>query len=179
MFAGYTSVSSSLVLIGAVVGLNVLWVGRVMALGLLAGLGGAMFARGLGERAGLLLPLLAGACVLGGDMLVVTLSERAATFIGASIVLYIGSVFVVPYIFALLAELDEAGRWASIGPAFVLTGVAFGPGIAGIASRGNDFTTLGYASLACIAAAMTLFLCARRLHVWGMRARRGTYLTSD
>jgi predicted MFS family arabinose efflux permease len=117
--------------------------------------------------------------VLGGDMLVVTLSGGAATFIAGSIVLFIGSVFVVPYIFALLAGLDKLGRWASIGPAFVLTGVALGPGIAGVVSRGVDFTTLGYVASACVAAAMTLFICAQRLRVWDRRARLRTLLTSD
>jgi hypothetical protein len=81
----------------------------------LAGLGGAIFARGLGDRAGLLLPLLVGAGVVGGDLLVVTLGRGAAAFTGGSIVLFIGMVFVVPYIFALLAELDEAGRWPRSG----------------------------------------------------------------
>jgi hypothetical protein len=165
LFAGQSSVNSSLVPIGAGAGLSVVWVGRVMALGLLASLGGAIFARGLGERAGLLLPLLAGAGVLGGAMLVVTLGGGAAAFIGGAIVLFMGIVFVVPYVYALLAELDEAGRWASIGPAFVLTGWALGPGIAGVVTRGVDFTALGYAGVACVAAAMTLFLCAQRLHL--------------
>ena len=40
--AGYSSVSCSLVSIGAAVGLSMLWVGRIMALGLLASLGGAI-----------------------------------------------------------------------------------------------------------------------------------------
>jgi hypothetical protein len=170
LFAGYSSVSSSLVSIGAAAGLSILWVGRVMALGLLASLGGAMFARGLGERAGLLLPLLAGAGVLGSDMLVVTLGGGAAAFIGGAIVMFIGTVFLLPYIYALLAGLDRAGRWASITPGFVLTGVALGPGIAGVVSRGVDFRTLGYAASACIAAAMTLFLCAQRLRWLAGRA---------
>jgi predicted MFS family arabinose efflux permease len=78
-----------------------------------------------------------------------------------------------------LADLDKAGRWASIGPAFVLTGVALGPGIAGVVSRGVDFTTLGYVAVACIAAAMTLFVCAQRLRVGDGRARLRTRLTSD
>jgi hypothetical protein len=163
LFAGYSAVSSLLVSIGAVAGLSLPWVGRVMATGLLASLVGAIFARGLGERAGVLLPLLAGAGTLGIDMLVVTLGGGSATFIGSAIVMFICMVFVVPYIYALLAELDKAGRWASIGPAFVLTGVALGPGIAGIVSRGTDFTTLGHAALACVAGAMILFLCAQRL----------------
>jgi hypothetical protein len=170
LFAGYSSVSSSLVSIGAAAGLSTLWVGRIMALGLFASLAGAMFARGLGERAGLLLPLLAGAGVLGSDMLVVTLGGGAAAFIGGAIVMFIGTVFLLPYIYALLAGLDRAGRWASIAPGFVLTGVALGPGIAGVVSRGVDFTTLGYAASACIAAAMTLFLCAQRLRSSAGRA---------
>jgi hypothetical protein len=68
----------------------------------------------------------------------------------------------------LLAGLDSAGRWASIAPGFVLTGVALGPAIAGGVSRGVDFTTLGYAALGCIGAAMILFLCAQRVRspVW-------------
>jgi hypothetical protein len=85
-------------------------------------------------------------------------------------VMFIGTVFLLPYIYALLAGLDRAGRWASIAPGFVLTGVALGPGIAGVVSRGVDFTTLGYAASACIAAAMTLFLCAQRLRSSAGRA---------
>ena len=78
-----------------------------------------MVARGLGERAGILLPLLAGAGVLGGDMLVITLGGDARLFIGGAIVLFMCMVFLVPYIFALLASLDDAGRWASIAPGFL------------------------------------------------------------
>ena len=55
---------SMLVSIGAAAGLSVLWVGRVMASGLFAGLGGAIFARALGERAGVLLPLLVCAAII-------------------------------------------------------------------------------------------------------------------
>jgi hypothetical protein len=135
-----------------------------MALGLLAGLGGAIIARGLGERAGAFLPLLAGAGVVGCDMLVVTLGGGAAFILGA-IVLFICMVFLVPYIYALLADLDKSGRWASIGPGFVLTGVALGPGIAGVVTRGVDFTTLGYVAFSMVVAAMTLFLCAQRLRL--------------
>ena len=83
-----------------------------------------------------------------------------------------GIVFVVPYIYALLAGLDEAGRWASIAPGFVLTGWALGPGIAGAVIRGVDFRTLGYVALACVAAAMTLFLCAQRLREDALAWRR-------
>lgn len=168
LFAGYSCVNSSLVSIGAAAGLSVLWVGRVMASGLFAGLGGAMFARALGERAGVLLPLLVCAALLGGDMLVVTLGGGSVAFVGGAILMFIGMVFVVPYIFTLLAGLGEGGRWASIGPGFVMTGVALGPGIAGAVSRGVDFTSLGYVASACIAAAMTLFLCAQRLRERGL-----------
>jgi hypothetical protein len=169
LFAGYSSVSASLVSIGAAIGLSVLWVGRVMALGLLAGLGGAIIARGLGERAGAFLPLLAGTGVVGCDMLVVTLGGGAAFILGA-IVLFTCMVFLVPYIYALLAALDKSGRWGSIGPGFVLTGVALGPGIAGVVTRGVDFTTLGYVSFSMVVAAMTLFLCAQRLRLRAGRA---------
>jgi hypothetical protein len=172
LFAGQSSVNASLVSIGAAAGLNVLWVGRVISLGLLASLAGAIFARGLGERIGLLLPLLVGAGVLGGAMLVVTLGGGAVAFIGGAIVLFMGIVFVVPYIYALLAGLDQAGRWASIAPGFVLTGWALGPVIAGVASRGADFTTLGYVALGFIAAAMSLFLGAQRLQAGGVSAAR-------
>jgi hypothetical protein len=160
LFAGQSSVNASLVSIGAAVGLNVVWVGRVISLGLLASLAGAIFARALGERAGVLLPLLAGAGVLACDMLVVTLGGGAAAFIGGAIILFMSTVFLLPYVYALLAGLDRAGRWASIAPGFILTGWALGPGIAGAVTRGVDFTTLGYAALACIAASMFLFLCA-------------------
>jgi hypothetical protein len=171
LFAGQSSVNASLVSIGAAAGLSVVWVGRVISVGLLASLAGAIVARGLGERAGLLLPLLAGAGVLGCDMLVVTLGRGPAVFIGGAIVLFMSIVFLLPYVYALLAGLDKAGRWASIAPGFVLTGWALGPAIAGLVSRGVDFRILGYAALTCIAGAMTLFLCAQRLR---LRAGHGS-----
>ena len=165
LFAGYSAVSSSLVSIGAAVGLSLLWVGRIMALGLLASLGGAVLARGLSERAGVLLPLLVGAGIVGGDMLMVTLGREAYEFIGGSLLLFMGMVFLSPYIYTLLAGLDKAGRWASIAPGFVLTGVAFGPCIAGLVNHGVDFTTLGVTALTCIVAAMALFVSAQRLRL--------------
>ena len=170
LFAGQSTVNSSLVSIGAGAGLSMLWVGRVMALGLLASLGGAIFARGLGERAGLVRPLIVGAGVLGSAMLVVTLGGGVPAFVGGAVVLFMGIVFLGPYIYALLAGLDEAGRWASIAPAFVLTGWAFGPVIAGFTGRGVDFTTLGYAAVTCIAAAIAMFLGGQRLRTPAGRA---------
>ena len=163
LFAGYSAVSASLVSIGAAAGLSLLWVGRIMALGLLASLGGAVLARGLSERIGVLLPLLAGAGIVGGDMLVLTMGRGPYGFIGGSLLLFMGMVFLSPYIYTLLAELDKNGRWASIAPGFILTGVAFGPGIAGLVTRGGDFKTLGITALTCIAAAMALFVSAQRL----------------
>jgi hypothetical protein len=165
LFSGYSAVGSSLVSIGAAVGVSLLWVGRIMALGLLASLGGAVLARGLSERAGVLLPLLAGAGIVGGDMLVVTLGRGAYGFIGGSLLLFMGMVFLSPYIYTLLAGLDKAGRWASIAPGFVLSGVALGPGIAGVVTHGGDFTTLGVTALTCIVAAMVLFVAAERLRL--------------
>jgi hypothetical protein len=53
-----------------------------------------------------------GAGVLGGAMLVVTLGGGGAPFVCGAVVLFMGIVFVVPYVYALLAELDEAGRAA-------------------------------------------------------------------
>ena len=170
LFAGYTSVSASLVSIGAAAGVSFLWVGRVMSLGLFASLAGAIFARGLGERAGVLLPLLAGTVALAVDVLVLTLGGGAAVFIASALLLFMAIVFLVPYVYALLAGLDKAGRWASIAPGFVLTGAALGPGIAGVVIRGVDFTTLGYTALGCLIAAITLFVCAQRLRLTTDRA---------
>jgi len=163
LFAGYSAVNASLVPIGAAAGLSIPWVGRIMALGLIAGLGGALVARGLGERAGVLAPLLLGAGVLASDLIAITLGGGAIMFIGSALLLFLVMAFLVPYVFTLLAGLDEAGRWASIGPGFVLTGAALGPAIAGVEARGMDFARVGYCALACVAAAMTLFLGAQRL----------------
>ena len=111
---------------------------------------------------------------LGADMLVLTLAGGAAAFITSALLLFMAMVFLVPYVYALLAALDEAGRWASIAPGFVLTGAALGPGIAGVVIRGVAFTTLGYTALGCIVAAITLFLCAQRLRLSMGRTRAST-----
>jgi hypothetical protein len=68
LFAGQSSVNASLVPIGAAVGLSVVWVGRVISLGLLAGAG-----------------------ALGCDMLLVTLGGGGAIFIAGAIVMFMGA----------------------------------------------------------------------------------------
>src|SRR5207253_3106985 len=99
-------------------------------LGMPCGLAGALLARLLGERVGPLVPVLGVDLVLACLGPFLTSSPDVAIYVTGIVTLAICTIFVVPYYFAELGALDRSGRYASFGPAMMLTGIAGGPSAA-------------------------------------------------
>ena len=159
-FSGQSAVWSRVLSIGALLGLDAVQVGRVMALSVLTGLLGAMLAKLIGERFGITKPLLASCALLGAVLLINVHTTSTLLFAVSATCIMLLTMFTVPYVFTSLARLDRSGRWASAGPAFLLIGTAIGPSIAAYTLNSGTFSDVG--KLACI-----LVLAAAAMFVGG------------
>ena len=142
-FVSQSSINSFMIPIGRDLGLRTEDISRLLATGLFSGLIGAVAARLLGERLGLLLPVAAIALVLGSMFSLLTSTRSPVFFMCSAILLPSCTIFVVPYFFTWLAMLDRSGRYSSVGPAFLLSGVALGPALAVLISSKLGFRALG------------------------------------
>jgi hypothetical protein len=155
---GYNVVGSFLVVIGRTIGLEATQIGRIMSLGLGAGLVGAVTARLLGERLGIVVPVVVSAAILIVDLLILATTSSSDVFTIAVVIMFVCSVFVVPYFMTKLAFIGDAGRWASIGPAFVLAGIALAPSIAAYVSTTRNLAALGGVASSLICASAVMYL---------------------
>jgi predicted MFS family arabinose efflux permease len=146
------------VAVGRHIGLEATEVGRIMALGLAAGLAGAFTARLLGNRAGVILPVVMSAVVLAVDLILVTTTSSAVVFTITTVMMVVCAVFVLPYFLTRLAFFGDAGRWASIGPAFFLSGVALGPSVGAYVGATYTLAALGVVAAGLILASACAYV---------------------
>jgi len=92
----------------------------------------------------------------------VTNSGSAPVFIAFAIFYFICIVFITPFVFALLAKVDVSGRTASVGPAFLMIGVAMGPSVGAAAAALAGMYAIGWISAAALALSVSLFVLANR-----------------
>ena len=135
---------------GALVGLDLPTIGTYMSgvavLCLLYPLG----ARLLGDRLGLGLPLVAATLLLAVGAGFIMHAPSRASFFFLLLALMGLPLFILPYALALLASFERAGRWAAIGPGFLMAGVAVGPGLAGMIRAHASLGSLSTAMAAAI-----------------------------
>lgn len=129
-FVGQSTVNSFMIPIGRDIGLPTPTISRLLSSGLLSGLLGAFGARVLGERLGTLAPVVAVIVILAAMFPALTAIHSPTLFAMAALLLPSCTIFVVPYFFTSLARFDRLGRYSSVGPAFLLLGVAAGPSVA-------------------------------------------------
>lgn len=139
---GESSIWAFIERFGKGIGLSAAQIGVVMTAQSVATLCGSGFATWLGVRIGRTLPL-AGCIVLVGA--VIALIPGVKTLTGYWVVTT-GWTFLlavsVPYIFGILASLDQQGRWLGLQAVALPLGTAFGPYLGGLAMQ-----SIGYASL--------------------------------
>lgn len=124
---------------------------------------GPVAAHTLGERAGLLLPLLIGLLVVVVDYFFTVNAGSPVLFGISSAVLGTGAAFCMPYATALVSRLDSSGRFASAMPAFILVGAASGPAIGGKLISLFPFQVLATVAASFMIVSILLFWCAARL----------------
>lgn len=161
-FVGQSSINSFMIPIGREAGLESGQISGFLAAGMFSALAGAFGARILGERLGLTLPVIIVALLLAATFLLITSTRSHALFVAAAILLPCCTILVVPYFFTWLAKLDRSGRFASVGPAFLLSGVALGPTLAVFTRSHFGFRALGVAAASAMGLAALMFARSRR-----------------
>lgn len=154
-FSGQSCMMASALALGRAAGISAQTASATVAVGVIIGLLGAIASRLLGERFGVRWPILCATATLA-------LMVFAMTQFGGPMMFYVGvpwlqltTFFVVPYFFTMLARLDTTGRMASIGPAFLIAGVAVGPSLAASVTAVWGVAMLGpVASLALFCSAL-------------------------
>ena len=145
-FSGQSSINSFLIPIGARSGLDDQTVAHIVGAGMVFALGGATMARVLGERFGTIVPLITVGMLMAFDFVLITAPAPPLGFAIGAALIPSGTIFVVPYFFTALARADREGRFASLGPAFLIGGVSLGPLIAGLLGNGMGYARLGWTS---------------------------------
>lgn len=159
-FVGQSSINSYMIPIGQSAGLTTETISRIIALSMVFGFSGAVLSRVIGERFGMVVPVVTVAILLIFVFAGVTNQASISVFALCSGVLACCTIFVVPYFFTYLAKLDRGGLYASIAPAFLLCGVAIGPSIAVFITLNFDISTLGILASIIVAFATIVFsLC--------------------
>ncbi|MEM6832011.1 MAG: MFS transporter [Pseudomonadota bacterium] len=164
-FIGQNSVLSFSVPLGEVVELAPNLVTSTISLGLIVSLGGAILSEVVGARWGLARPLLAATSLLIMVFLAMTQAGSAMTFLIGIIWMMTTTMFVVPYFFTLLARLDPLGKAASVGPAFLLIGVALGSAMATTLTTIWDVSLIGPAAAGALLISCLLIMAVTRQHV--------------
>jgi predicted MFS family arabinose efflux permease len=154
-FVGQSAVWSFIVAIGQAKGFSVQTVGGVLAVCAAINIAGPLAGRLLGERLGLVAPMLVAIGLLGLDALLVANAAGFAAFSVGTVLLVLLPGFALPYAFAFLGRIGD-DRYAGAGPAFLMLGSAAGPVIAVGVSKSASLGVLGAIAAAIVFAATGL-----------------------
>lgn len=173
-FVGQNVVWTYIVTIGNGLGLEARTLANVLAIVPPLALLGPLSAHALGERLGLVKPLILGLVLLGIDSFFVVGAASPIHFALFAAVLNVSMLFFLPYAMALLGRLDATGRFAGAAPAFMMIGGAISPALGSRILEVSKFQMLAPVASACIALSIVLFaLAAASGGVNSLRRRSG------
>lgn len=136
--------------VGADRGISADMLNTYLGLSVLIGVAGSSTATWLGNRAGVHVPLIIGFVAVAILCIALYSVPSKSAFIGGILLINVFIVFVSPYIFTVMAELDAYGRVASAGGAFTNLGNTIAPLLAGVTAAYIGYTAIGWASAACM-----------------------------
>jgi predicted MFS family arabinose efflux permease len=158
IFVGVNTVFTYIVTIGTELGFGARTMGNVLAaVGPLAMLG-PIAAHILGERAGLLRPLLLGLVVVAVDFFFLVSAGSPVLLCIYAAALNMALMFCVPYTIALIGRVDPSGRFPSAAPAFMMIGGAVGPKLGSELIGFAHFQALAAVAASCVAVGILLFV---------------------
>jgi hypothetical protein len=114
----------------------------------------------LGERAGLLWPLVAALALLGSDAFLVVHARSPIAFGASASLLNVLILFCVPYAVALVGRLDASSRFAAAAPAFMMVGGVISPTLGARVLANAGFPSLAFVTGACLALSIMVFVTA-------------------
>ena len=112
-------------------GLEVKEIGEVLAAVGVGGLAGGAFAAWLGLRLGTIGPIVVGICLNVVAAFGLCWSEDPVTYVSFNLLWGVSYLFVVPYIYSALSEMDDKGRWVVAVDAIWYMGDSPGPAVGG------------------------------------------------
>jgi predicted MFS family arabinose efflux permease len=173
MALGQGTVWIYIVAIGNGLGLNAPTMGVVLAIVLPLAMLGPIAAYRLGERVGLVRPLIFGLVAMGVDAFFLVAAASPILFCITTSALDMTMLFCVPYAISLLSRLEPAGRFASAAPAFMTIGGAMAPALGSKLAGTARFEALAAVSASCMALSIVLFSAAAHLaHAEDVAAKR-------
>lgn len=149
-------------LVGVRAGISEQAVANALTVSQFLGIGGAAVAVFFEVRFGRLLPLMTG--ILGGAAgIALLLGEPGITayMFGVCLFNFLWNL-TLPYMLALLAELDASGRLVTVGVALQMLGFAVGPALAAAIYSGKGFDTVNGVAIVLFVLAATLLWPALR-----------------
>jgi hypothetical protein len=160
VFTGQTLLWTYIMVIGNALGFDGRTLGVLLAAVPWLAMLGPIAAHTLGERAGLLWPLLFGLVLLVIDCLLLVDMHSAVLFCLSAATLQLTLLFCVPYAIAFLGRLDLSGRFAAAAPAFMMIGGSLSPMLGGKFVGMGRFHLLSLIAALCVSAGVALFLIA-------------------
>jgi predicted MFS family arabinose efflux permease len=124
----------------------------------LAQIPAALAATWLGTRLGYRLPIVIGLILLIAISFGMYVVPTRLLFLASTITLSAALTFTLPYVQALLAELDDTGRSAAIGGAILNLGAAAGPALGALFFSLGGLRYIGFSSAVLLVIALGLAL---------------------
>lgn len=148
--------------IGVGVGLSSPQTGSILAMALALSILGALGASWLGDRWGRRIPLVLAIVAQLISLALLMRTDTTSYSIGA-VVYSLAWAFAVPYLYSLVAGLDESGRLIVLAPAAQAVGAAVGPAVAASLLDGVAYAPVGAVAAAALAGSMLCLIRVRYL----------------
>jgi hypothetical protein len=163
MILGVNTVWVYIIAIGNSLGIDAHTLGVVLAIVLPVAMLGPVAAHTLGERAGLIWPLLFGLVLMAIDCFLVVVAASPIFFCITTSALIMLGFFCAPYAIALLSRLDPSGSFSSAAPACMMIGNAIAPALSSTLAGAARFEALAVLGASCMALSIALFSAAARV----------------
>jgi hypothetical protein len=160
VFTGQSMIWTYIMVIGNALGFDGRTLGVLFAVVKPLAMLGPIAAHTLGERAGLLLPLLFGLVLLVIDCLLVVNMHSPVLYGLSAETTQLSLLFCVPYAIAFVGRLDLSGRFAAAAPAFMMIGGSLSPMLGSKFVGMGRFHLLSLIAALCVSAGFALFLIA-------------------
>ena len=133
-------------------------IGIALLVGSLLGIPGAFSIFILGDKFGLVRPLIFGFLLSISALTMLLLSSNYIIYFITSCMLGFSWSFCMPFIESLLAKIDRKGRVVAAGSSISFFGSAFGPGMAAIVVSGDIYTNSFILSICLFFITLFIFL---------------------
>lgn len=133
-------------------------IGIALLVGSLLGIPGAFSIFILGDKFGLVRPLIFGFLLSISALTMLLLSSNYIIYFITSCMLGFSWSFCMPFIESLLAKIDRKGRVVAAGSSISFFGSAFGPGMAAIVVSGDIYTNSFILSICLFSITLLIFL---------------------